>query len=177
MQVLGCNLKNDRMILVCFQSKPFNITVIQIYALTTDAKEAEVGRFYKDLQDLLELTHTHTHTQRYPFHHKGLQCKSKKSRDTWSNRQIWPWCTKWCRAREFCQQNTLVIANTLFQQHKRWLYTWTNGQYRYQIDHVLCNWKWRSSKLFCCHQKQHWKLTVAQIISSLLQNSGLNWRK
>ena len=60
--VLGYNLKNDRMILVCFQSKPFNITVIQIYALTTDAKEAEVGRFYKDLQDLLELTHTHTHT-------------------------------------------------------------------------------------------------------------------
>ena len=64
MQVLGCNLKNDRMILVCFQSKPFNITVIQIYALTTDAKEAEVGRFYKDLQDLLELTHTHTHTHK-----------------------------------------------------------------------------------------------------------------
>ena len=52
--VLGCNLKNDRMISVCFQGKPFNITVIQVYALTSNAEEAE--RFYEDLQDLLELT-------------------------------------------------------------------------------------------------------------------------
>ena len=56
--VLGCNLKNDRMISVCFQSKQFNITVIQVYALTTNAEEAEVEWFYEDLQDLLELTHT-----------------------------------------------------------------------------------------------------------------------
>ena len=54
--VLGCNLKNDRMISVCFQSKPFSITVIQVYAPTTNAEEAEVERFYEDLQDLLELT-------------------------------------------------------------------------------------------------------------------------
>ena len=54
--VLGCNLKNDRMISVCFQGKPFNITVIQAYAPTSNAKEAEVERFYEDLQDLLELT-------------------------------------------------------------------------------------------------------------------------
>ena len=54
--VLGCNLKNDRMILVLFQGKPFNITVIQVYAPTTDAKEAEVDQFYEDLQDLLEVT-------------------------------------------------------------------------------------------------------------------------
>ena len=53
--VLGCNLKNDRMILVCFQGKPF-ITVIQVYALTTDAEEAEIDQFYEDLEDLLELT-------------------------------------------------------------------------------------------------------------------------
>ena len=52
--VLGCNLKNDRMISVRFQGKPFNITVIQVYALTSNAEEAEVGRFYEDLQDLLE---------------------------------------------------------------------------------------------------------------------------
>ena len=51
--VLGCNLKNDRMISVCFQGKPFNITVIQVYALTTNAKEAEVQWFYEDLQDLI----------------------------------------------------------------------------------------------------------------------------
>ena len=53
--VLGCNLKNDRMISVCFQGKPFNITVIQVYALTSNAEEAEVERFYEDLQDLLEI--------------------------------------------------------------------------------------------------------------------------
>ena len=88
-----CNLKNDRMISVCFQGKPFNITVIQVYAPTSNAKEAE--RFYEDLQDLLELTHT----KKCSFHYRGLECKSRKSRDTWSNRQIWPWSTKRSRAK------------------------------------------------------------------------------
>ena len=55
--VLGCNLKNDRMISVRFQGKPFNITVIQVYAPTSNAEEAKVERFYEDLQDILELTH------------------------------------------------------------------------------------------------------------------------
>ena len=55
--VLGCNLKNDRMISVRFQGKPFNITIIQVYALTSNTEEAEVEQFYEDLQDLLELTH------------------------------------------------------------------------------------------------------------------------
>ena len=86
--VLGCNLKNDRMISVHFQGKPFNITVIQAYAPTSNAEEAEW--FYEDLQDLLELTPK----KRYPFHYRGLECKSRKSRNTWSNRQIWPWSTK-----------------------------------------------------------------------------------
>ena len=88
--VLGCNLKNDRMISVCFQGKPFNIMVIQAYAPTSNAEEAEVERFYEGLQDLLELTPK----KRCPFHHRGQECKSRKSRDTWSNRQIWPWCTE-----------------------------------------------------------------------------------
>ena len=72
--VLGCNLKNDRMISVHFQGKPFNITVIQVYTPTTNVEEAEVEQFYEDLQDLLEITHTHTHThtQRCPFQHRGL---------------------------------------------------------------------------------------------------------
>ena len=77
--VLGCNLKNDRMISVHFQGKPFNITVIQVYA-----EEAEVEWFYEDLQDLLELTPQ----KRCPFHYRGLECKSRKSKNTWSNRQI-----------------------------------------------------------------------------------------
>ena len=88
--VLGCNLKNDRMISVRFQGKPFNITVIQVYAPTSNAEEAEVERFYEDLQDLLELTPQ----KRCPFHYRGLECKSRKSRDTWSNRLVWPWSTK-----------------------------------------------------------------------------------
>ena len=54
--VLGCNLKNDRMISVCFQGKPFNITVIQVYGPTSNTEETEIERFYEDLQDLLELT-------------------------------------------------------------------------------------------------------------------------
>ena len=84
--VLGCNLKNDRMILFHLQGKPFNITVIQVYAATSNAEEADVEWFYEDLQDLL------TNTQkRCPFHYRGLECKSRKLRNTWSNRQIWPW--------------------------------------------------------------------------------------
>ena len=82
------------MISVRFQGKSFNITAIQAYAPTTNAKEAEVEWFYEDLQDLLELAHTQTHTHRCPFHHRGLECKSRKSRDTWSNRQVWPWSIK-----------------------------------------------------------------------------------
>ena len=89
--VLGCNLKNDRMISVRFQGKPFNITVIQVYAPTNNTEEAEVEWFYEDLQDLLELT-----PQKYgcSFHYRGLEYKSRKSRNTWSNRQIWPWNTE-----------------------------------------------------------------------------------
>ena len=79
--------QNDRMISVRFQGKPFHIMVILVYALTSNAEEAEGEQFYEDLQDVLELT-----TQkRCPFHYRGLECKSKKSRNTWGNRQIWPW--------------------------------------------------------------------------------------
>ena len=88
--VPGCNLKNDRKISFCFQGKPFNITVIQVYAPTSNAEEAEVEWFYEDLQDFLELTPK----KRCPFHYRGWECKSRKSRNTWSNRQIWPWSTE-----------------------------------------------------------------------------------
>ena len=85
--VLGCNLKNNRMISVRFQGKPFSITVIQVYAPTSNAEEAEVEWFYEDLQDLLELTHK----KRCLFHYRGLECKSRKSRDIWINKLICPW--------------------------------------------------------------------------------------
>ena len=84
--VLGCNLKNNRMISLRFQGKPFSIMVIQAYAPNSNAEEAEVERFYEDLQDLLGNT-----PKRCPFHYRGLECKSRKSRNTWSNREIWPW--------------------------------------------------------------------------------------
>ena len=72
------------------QGKPLNITVIQDYAPTSNAEEAEVEQFYEDLQVLLELTSK----KRGLFHYRGLECKSTKSRNTWSNRQIWPWTTE-----------------------------------------------------------------------------------
>ena len=72
--VLGCNLKNDRMISGRLQGKPFNITVIQVYAPTSNAEEAEVEWFYEELQDLLELTPKKI----CPFHCRGLECKSRK---------------------------------------------------------------------------------------------------
>ena len=88
--VLGWNLKNDRMISVCFQGKPFNITVIQAYAPTSNAKDADVEWFYEDLQDLLELT-----PKKYVLFIIGdLEYKSGKSRNRWSNRQVWPWSTE-----------------------------------------------------------------------------------
>ena len=92
--VLGCNLKNDRITSVHFQGKPFNITVIQVYASTSNAEEAEVEQFYEDQQDLLEDLLELTPNKRYPFHYRGLECKSRKSRNTWSNRQIWLWNTE-----------------------------------------------------------------------------------
>ena len=85
--VLGCNLRNDRVISVRFQGKPFNIMVIQAYAPTSNTEEVEIEWFYEDLQGILELKPP----KRCPFHYRGLECKSRKSRNTWSNRYILPW--------------------------------------------------------------------------------------
>ena len=133
------------MISVCFQGKPFNITVIQVYALTSNTEEVEVEWFYKDLQDFLELTppknvlfiigdwNAKAGSQEIPgvTGKFGLGMRNEAGQ----------------RLREFCQDNALGIANTLFQQHKRRLYTWTspNGQHQNQIDYILCSQRWRSS--------------------------------
>ena len=90
--VLGCNLINDRMISAPFQGNSFSITVIQVYTPTTNAEEVE--RFYENLQDIVDL-----HPKRCPFHYRGLECKRRKSRNPWSNRQVWPWSTKWSRTK------------------------------------------------------------------------------
>ena len=143
--VLGCSLKNDRMISVRFQGKPFNITVIQVYTPTSNAEEAEVEWFYEDLQEFLELTprkdvlfiirdwNAKEGSQEIPgvTGKFGLGVQNEAGQ----------------RLIEFCRENTLVIANTLFQQHKRRLYTGTSpdGQHRSQIDYILCSRRWRSS--------------------------------
>src|SRR5574341_263679 len=142
--VLECNLKNDRIISVHFQGKPFNITVIQVYAPTSNDEEAEVEQFYEDLQDLLELApkkdvlfiigdwNAKVGSQETPgvTGKFGLGVRNEAGQ----------------RLIEFCQENALVKANTLFQQHKRRLYTWTSpdGQHRNQIDYILCSQRWRS---------------------------------
>ena len=114
-----------------------------------------------------------TNTQkRCHFHYKGLECKSRKSRDTWSNRQIWPWGTEWNRAkgnrvlpREHTGHSSVFFQNTR-------LYTWTSpdGQYWNQIEYILCS---KHGEALYSQQKQDWELTVAQIMNSLLQNSDL----
>ena len=116
--VLRCNLKNDRMISIHFQGQPFNITAIQVYPTTANAKKAEVEWFCEDLQDLLELIPK----KRCPFHHRGLEYKSRKLSSIWSNRQAFGLGVQneaGERLTQFCQENTLAIANILFQQHKR----------------------------------------------------------
>ena len=91
--VLGCNLKNDRMISVHLQGKLFNITVIQVYAPASNAEETKVERFYEDLQDLLELT-----PKKDVLFILG-DWNAKVGRNTWSSRQIWPWNAEWSRAK------------------------------------------------------------------------------
>ena len=111
------------------------------------------------------------------FHNRGFECKKESQEIPGVIGKFGLGAQKEAgqRLREFCQGNTLVIANTLFQQQKRQLYTWTSpdGQYWNQTDYILCSWRWR----IYSQQKQDLELAVAQIMSSLLQNSDLNWRK
>ena len=112
------------MISVPFQGKPFNITVIQVYALTSNAEEAKVKRCYEDLQDLSELT-----PKKDVFFIIGdwnAKVESQETPRVTGKFGLGMWNEAGQRVIEFCQENALVIANTLFQQHKRRLYTWTS---------------------------------------------------
>ena len=135
--VLGCNLKNDRMISVRFQGKTFNITVIQVYAPTSNAEEVEVEWFYEDLQDLLELTPPKDVLSLIGDWNAKLGSQETPGVTGKFSHGVWNEAGQ--RLIEFCKENTLVIANTLFQQHKRQLHTWTSpdGQYRNQTDYIL----------------------------------------
>ena len=112
------------MISVYLKSKPFNIMVIQAYAPTCNAEEAEVEQFYEDLQDLLELTPKKDVVFIIGDWH-GKVGSQETPRVTWKF-GLGVQNEAGQRLIEFCQENTLVIANTLFQQHKRRLYTWTS---------------------------------------------------
>ena len=121
---LGCNLKNDRMILVCFQGKPFKFIVVEVFAPTTNGEEADVERFYEDLQDLLELTHTHTHTHLYIYilyiiGHWNAKVGIQEIFGVTGNFGLGIQNEVGQKLTEFCQENALVIGNSLFQQHKR----------------------------------------------------------
>ena len=137
--VLGCNLKNDRMISVCFQGKPFKITVIQIYALTSNDEEAEVEQLYEDLQDLLELIPPKDIL--FVIGDWNAKVGSQETPGVTGKFGLGVWNEAGQRLLELCQKNALVIANTLFQQHKRRLYTWTSpeGQHQNQTDYTLCS--------------------------------------
>ena len=116
--------QKDRMKSLLFQGKPFNISVIQVYALTSNAEETEVEQFFEDLRDLLELTHkkdvlfiigawnAKVGSQEIP----GITGKFGLGVQNEAGQRL----------TQFCQENALVIANILFQQHKRRLYTWTS---------------------------------------------------
>ena len=146
--VLGCNLKNDGMISVRFQGKPFNITVIQVYAPTTNAKDAQVGWLSEDLQDLLELTPKKKKKKvLFIIGDWNAKVGSQETPGVTGKFGLGVWNEAGQRLTKFCQENALVIANIFFQQHKRRLYTWTSpdGQHRNQIDYVICSQRWRSS--------------------------------
>ena len=129
-QRLGCNLKNDRMISVRFQGKPFNITVIQVYAPTSNAEEAEVEWFYEDLQDLLELTPKKDVL--FIIGDWNAKVGSQETPEVTGKFGLGIRNEAGQRLIEFCQENALVITNTLFQQHKRRLYTWTSPDGQHQ---------------------------------------------
>ena len=118
--VLGCNLKNDRMISVHLQGKSFDITVIQVYAPTSNAEEAEVEWFYEDLEDLLELTPKKD--VHFIIEDWNAKVGSQEITVTTGKFGLGVQNEAGQRLTEFCQENKLVIANTLFQQHKRRLH-------------------------------------------------------
>ena len=133
------------MISVHLQGKPFNITVIQVYAPTSNTEEAEVEQFYEELQDLLELTPK----KDVLFIIGDWNAKAGSQETPGITGKFGLGMRKEAGQRliQFCQENALVTANTLFQQHKRRLCTWPSpdGQHQNQTDYILCSQRWRSS--------------------------------
>ena len=153
---------------LCFQGKPFNITVIQVYAPTSNAEEAEVGRFYEDLQDLLELTPKKDAC--FLIGDCNAKVGSQESPGVTGKFGLGVQNEAGQRLIEFCQDNALVRKNTLFQQHKRRL---SHGHH--QMVHteirLIISFATKDGEALYSQQKQDQELTVVQIMSSLLPNS------
>ena len=128
-----------------FQGKPFNTTVIQVYAPTSNAEEAEVERFYEDPQDLLHLTPPKDVL--FIIGDLNAKVRSQETPGVTGKFGLVVQNEAGQRLIEFCQENALVVANTLFQQHKRRLYTRTSldSGHQNQIDYILCSQRWKSS--------------------------------
>ena len=169
--VLGCNLKNDRVISVRLQGKPFNITVIQVYAPTSNTEEAKVDRFNEDLRDLLELTpkkdvlffigdwNAKVGSQEAPLvtGKFGLGIQNEAGQ----------------RLIEFCQENALVIANTSSNNTRE---DSTHGHHQTVNTEIrlIIFFAAKDGEALYSQQNQDQELTVAQIMNSLLPDSGLN---
>ena len=133
------------MISVRFQGKSFNITVIQVYTPTSNAKEAEVEWFYEDLQELLELTPKKDIL--FIIGDWNARVGSQETSGVTGKFGLAVQNEAGQKLTEFCREKALAIENTHFQQHKRRLYTWTSpdGRHRNQTDYILCSQRWRSS--------------------------------
>ena len=156
---------------LCFQGKSFNITVIRVYAPSSNAEKAEIEWFYDDLQDLLEPTPKKDVL--FTIGDRNAEVGSQEMPGVTGKFGFGVQNEAGQRLTEFCQENTLVIANTLFQQHKKTLYTWKSpdGQHQKQTDYILCSHRWRNSVQ---STKTKWELTVAQNMNSLFPNSDFN---
>ena len=123
-------------------------------------------------------TPSRTNTKnRCSFHHRGLECKSKKSRDTCSNRQVWPWNTKWSRAkanRVLSKEHTSHSKHSLSTTQQTILHMDIT---KWSMPKLIIFFAAKDGEALYSQQKQDLELTVAQIMSSLLKNSDLNWTK
>ena len=156
------------MISVRFQGKPFNITVIQVYAPTSNTEEAEVERFCEDLQDLLELTPKKDVL--FIIGDWNAKVESQETSGVTGKFGLGIWNEAGQRLIEFCQEHTLVIANTLFQQQRE---DSTHGHHQMVNTEIrlIIFFSAKDEEALYNQQKQDWELTVAQIINSLLANS------
>ena len=172
--VLGCNLKNNRMISVHFKGKPFNIRVIQAYAPTSNTEEPEVERFYEDLQDLSELT-PKKHVL-FTIGDWNAKVKSQETPGVTGKFGLRVQNEAGQRLIEFCQENTLVIqtpsSNNTREDSTHGHHQMVNTKIRLIIFFAA-----KDGEALYSQQKQDWELTVVLIMNSLLPNSDWNWRK